>query len=69
MRESNVKVELKLTATLDVPVITNVNDDYDEKINEEIDRLFTKFIDRPHLIGFEELKFENIDSVYIRDID
>ena len=68
-KETNVKVELNIKAELTVPVITKSTYDYDEEVNEEVERIFYKFVERPTLMEYEDLEFLDIDNVEIKDID
>lgn len=68
-KETNVKVELNIKAQLNVPVTTKSTYDYDDEIQDEIDRIFYKFVERPRLMEYEDLEFLNIDNVEIKDID
>lgn len=68
-KETNVKVELNIKAQLNVPVTTKSMYDYDDEIQDEIDRIFYKFVERPRLMEYEDLEFLDIDNVEIKDID
>ena len=68
-KETNVKVQMNIKAELTVPVITKSTYDYDEEVNEEVERIFYKFVERPTLMEYEDLEFLDIDSVEIKDID
>ena len=68
-KETNVKVELNIKAQLNVPVTTKSTYDYDDEIQDEIDRIFYKFVERPTLMEYEDLEFLDIDNVEIKDID
>lgn len=68
-KETNVKVELNIRAELNVPVTTKSTYDYDDEIQDEIDRIFYKFVERPTLMEYEDLEFLDIDNVEIKDID
>ncbi|MCY1602118.1 hypothetical protein [Staphylococcus pettenkoferi] len=68
-KETNVKVQMNIKAELTVPVITKSTYDYDEKVNEEVERIFYKFVERPTLMEYEDLEFLDIDNVEIKDID
>lgn len=68
-KETNVKVELNIKAELTVPVITKSTYEYDEEVNEEVERIFYKFVERPRLMEYEDLEFLDIDDVEIKDID
>ncbi|MCI2791040.1 hypothetical protein FH185_04175 [Staphylococcus pettenkoferi] len=68
-KETNVKVELDIKAQLNVPVTTKSTYDYDDEIQDEIDRIFYKFVERPRLMEYEDLELLDIDNVEIKDID
>ena len=68
-KETNVKVELDIKAQLNVPVTTKSTYDYDDEIQDEIDRIFYKFVEQPTLMEYEDLEFLDIDNVEIKDID
>ena len=68
-KETNVKVQMNIKAELTVPVITKSTYDYDEEVNEEVERIFYKFVEQPTLMEYEDLEFLNIDNVEIKDID
>ncbi|OFK74611.1 MULTISPECIES: hypothetical protein [Staphylococcus] len=68
-KETNVKVQMNIKAELTVPVITKSTYDYDEEVNEEVERIFYKFVERPTLMEYEDLEFLDIDNVEIKDID
>ncbi|MCY1580535.1 hypothetical protein [Staphylococcus pettenkoferi] len=68
-KETNVKVQMNIKAELTVPVITKSTYDYDEEVNEEVERIFYKFVERPTLMEYEVLEFLDIDNVEIKDID
>ena len=68
-KETNVKVQLNIKAELNVPVTTKSTYDYDDEVENEIDRIFYKFIERPRLMEYEDLEFLDIDDVEIKDID
>ena len=68
-KETNVKVQMNIKAELTVPVITKSTYDYDDEIQDEIDRIFYKFVERPTLMEYEDLEFLDIDNVEIKDID
>lgn len=68
-KETNVKVQMNIKAELTVPVITKSTYEYDEEVNEEVERIFYKFVERPTLMEYEDLEFLDIDNVEIKDID
>ena len=68
-KETNVKVQMNIKAELTVPVITKSTYDYDEEVNEEVERIFYKFVERPTLMEYEDLEFLDINNVEIKDID
>ncbi|UIK47424.1 hypothetical protein [Staphylococcus pettenkoferi] len=68
-KETNVKVQMNIKAELAVPVTTKSTYDYDEEVNEEVERIFYKFVEQPELMEYEDLKFLDIDDVEIKDID
>ena len=68
-KETYVKVQMNIKAELTVPVITKSTYDYDEEVNEEVERIFYKFVERPTLMEYEDLEFLDIDNVEIKDID
>ena len=68
-KETNVKVQMNIKAELTVPVTTKSTYDYDEEVNEEVERVFYKFVERPTLMEYEDLEFLDIDNVEIKDID
>ena len=68
-KETNVKVQMNIKAELNVPVTTKSTYDYDDEIQDEIDRLFYEFVRRPRLMEYEDLEFLDIDDVEIKDID
>ena len=68
-KETNVRVEMNIKAKLNVPVTIKSTYDYDDEIQDEIDRIFYKFVERPRLMEYEDLEFLDIDNVEIKDID